>query len=765
MKFVALLSGGKDSILALLMAYRFHHEPVVIANIAPSLSLQSQDEHEVDSYMYQTVGHEAVEGIAVRGLHLPIRRAFIEKNRAIDQSMHYTEGEKEEDEVETLYRLLKAIKEEFPEVEGVTSGAILSNYQRHRVENVCYRLGLVSLAYLWHRSGPEVLDMANRLNVKAILVKTASGGLIPRLLLGKTLVEARSTLEVMEQRYGGHMAGEGGEFETFVLDCPLFLDARLTVGATKLVMVDDNEFSPSGHLRLEAVGFENKTEEEKQLAALICAQLRDGCIVFPSDLLPGLPQTGYPPVFLPSSPSPSSLTGVLAVCGDGKEKTIQQLLHVVPDVPSLSLLTAPRICAPHHSPSSPPLLPVFFLVSYVCEGVDMETFREEDAKQCWKEVDQRVSRALSDENGDNTKSDELVSPFEARKRCLHYFIDAPHPDVISLIDNIYRSSVSLTSPPGCTPLSSSSARNTSSIRFYVLVARYTGPGFPNISIDRVHNQSRSCWAAGKAGPYAQGWRLHFDEALIQAEESSCEEANSFLSFSSEVIVIGGLQGRVPATHKLAEKDADFHTPSNLLYPSSSSSCGVCTPSETADDPNHNAPSGILEKNDENQGKNCTCKIPLAEASEMYSSLSSWHRMKEMMSQFAYAFANAAQYGRDCFSKEPQHATLFTLIVSPIFVSEFTNEWGRHLKPKEVSVVTLEDTQNAMKNLFYRLFLWCSPDVFKKWMSCHEPAANDLDMPSFSSSTPSGNTTPLVEILLNASLEPSTALLEIFMRWD
>lgn len=47
------------------------------------------------------------------------------------------------------------MQERFPGLQAVSSGAIASDYQRIRVENVCSRLGLVSLAYLWHQpQGP-----------------------------------------------------------------------------------------------------------------------------------------------------------------------------------------------------------------------------------------------------------------------------------------------------------------------------------------------------------------------------------------------------------------------------------------------------------------------------------------------------------------------------------------------------------------------------------------------------------------------------------
>jgi diphthine-ammonia ligase len=42
----------------------------------------------------------------------------------------------ENDEVEDLFELLQEAKDQFPELEGVSSGAILSNYQKKRVENV-----------------------------------------------------------------------------------------------------------------------------------------------------------------------------------------------------------------------------------------------------------------------------------------------------------------------------------------------------------------------------------------------------------------------------------------------------------------------------------------------------------------------------------------------------------------------------------------------------------------------------------------------------
>ena len=53
--------------------------------------------------------------------------------------------------MEDLYNLLARVKGDTG-AEAVSVGAILSDYQRVRVESVCLRLNLVPLAYLWRRN-------------------------------------------------------------------------------------------------------------------------------------------------------------------------------------------------------------------------------------------------------------------------------------------------------------------------------------------------------------------------------------------------------------------------------------------------------------------------------------------------------------------------------------------------------------------------------------------------------------------------------------
>ena len=81
-------------------------------------------------------------------MQLPLYRREISgqpKNQKADYVK--TDG----DEVEDLYELLAEVKKHHPEVRGVSAGAILSSYQKVRVEDVCRRLNLTPLCFLWEK--------------------------------------------------------------------------------------------------------------------------------------------------------------------------------------------------------------------------------------------------------------------------------------------------------------------------------------------------------------------------------------------------------------------------------------------------------------------------------------------------------------------------------------------------------------------------------------------------------------------------------------
>lgn len=205
MKFVGLISGGKDSIFNCQQLIKQGHELVCLANLYPPSG------NEMDCYMYQSVGSEMIELIA-ECLDKPLYRVPI-TGTPKKLEMEYSGKDCEGDEVEDLFELLKIVKEKHPEVQGVSSGAINSTYQKNRVENLCERLGMTSLAVLWEIEQKALLDSMIDGGMYSILIKVASYGL-SRKHLNKSIEDLKEHLYKLNTEYGGHVCGEGGEFES-----------------------------------------------------------------------------------------------------------------------------------------------------------------------------------------------------------------------------------------------------------------------------------------------------------------------------------------------------------------------------------------------------------------------------------------------------------------------------------------------------------------------------------------------------------------------
>ncbi|KAJ5681949.1 uncharacterized protein N7477_001889 [Penicillium maclennaniae] len=209
---IALISGGKDSLYSTLHCIRNGHRIVALANLHPEANLSPENEEDIDSFMYQTIGHSVIPLYA----------------EALDQGAETTV----QDETECLVPLLRRVVEMHPEANAVSAGAILSTYQRTRIENVAGRLGLVPLAWLWmypslpapaEREGDYLAvkeaglleDMAG-CGCDARIIKVASGGLDDGFLW-------ESVSGAGNGGRGGCRVGGGGEYETLAIDGPGFL--------------------------------------------------------------------------------------------------------------------------------------------------------------------------------------------------------------------------------------------------------------------------------------------------------------------------------------------------------------------------------------------------------------------------------------------------------------------------------------------------------------------------------------------------------------
>jgi diphthine-ammonia ligase len=193
MRLAALFSGGKDSTYAALLAKHEGHEISYLVTVRSA---------NPDSWMWHTAAIELTELQAkVAGIPLIVVK---------------TKGDKENEFAELLTALAKL------EIDGIVCGAIASNYQRKRVEAICEELDIELFAPLWGKEPKELLNAMLADGFEIIFTAVAAEG-FDKNWLGKRLdAKAIDELERLNKKYGVHISGEGGEYESAVLACPLF---------------------------------------------------------------------------------------------------------------------------------------------------------------------------------------------------------------------------------------------------------------------------------------------------------------------------------------------------------------------------------------------------------------------------------------------------------------------------------------------------------------------------------------------------------------
>lgn len=227
MKVAVLFSGGKDSNFALWKASKEHE-------VACLITLESERD---DSYMFQSFG-TSLTRLQSQALSIP-------------QILKTTKGEKEEE----LEDLKKAVEESVQEygVEGIVTGAIQSVYQASRIERICHELGLWCFNPLWQKPEKEFIRELVDNEFKVVIVGVFSYP-FDKNWVGRILDEsAIEELEKFENTIGINPAGEGGEFETLVLDSPIF-NASLEITDASITEEKENR----AYMRVNALELEEK---------------------------------------------------------------------------------------------------------------------------------------------------------------------------------------------------------------------------------------------------------------------------------------------------------------------------------------------------------------------------------------------------------------------------------------------------------------------------------------------------------------------------
>jgi len=215
MRVAVLYTGGKDSTFATYRAKQQGREVVCL------ITLKSENQ---SSYMFHTANIDWVKELQAKALGIPM-------------IMKKTKGVKEEELKDLKIALQQAIKKY--RIEGVVSGANASEYQRYRVETVCADLGLRSIAPLWHLDPEKYIIEMMREGFEIIFSAVSTEGM-GKDWLGRAFdMQALEDLKKLHAKFGIHIGGEGGEFETFVINGPLF-SKKIQVNVAEKIWQEDH---------------------------------------------------------------------------------------------------------------------------------------------------------------------------------------------------------------------------------------------------------------------------------------------------------------------------------------------------------------------------------------------------------------------------------------------------------------------------------------------------------------------------------------------
>jgi len=204
MKLGVLFSGGKDSTLATLIAKRKGYK------ISCLISLVSENK---ESYMFHTPSISKTKKQA-EAMGIPL---IIQK----------TKGEKEK-ELKDLKKAIANAKKKYG-IEGIATGAVESVYQASRIQKICNELNLECFNPLWQKNQIELLEDLLKNKFEIIITGVFAFPLDKSWLGRKIDKKFIGEVRELQEKYKINPAGEGGEFESFVLYAPKLFRKKLKV--------------------------------------------------------------------------------------------------------------------------------------------------------------------------------------------------------------------------------------------------------------------------------------------------------------------------------------------------------------------------------------------------------------------------------------------------------------------------------------------------------------------------------------------------------
>jgi ABC transporter with metal-binding/Fe-S-binding domain ATP-binding protein len=198
MKLASLFSGGKDSTYAIYMVQKQGHDIACLLSVFPN----SDESH--------LLHHPNMAWTKLQSESMNIPHLLIS-----------SDSDNTDEELSKLEILLQKAKEQF-DIEGVVHGGIKSNFQKDKFETLCSKLNLIVVAPLWGIESQQYMNDLLDSKFEFIMTVISSDGLDDSWL-GKLI--SKSDIDILKrlsQKFGFNLNFEGGEAETFVINCPLF---------------------------------------------------------------------------------------------------------------------------------------------------------------------------------------------------------------------------------------------------------------------------------------------------------------------------------------------------------------------------------------------------------------------------------------------------------------------------------------------------------------------------------------------------------------
>ena len=202
MRVAALFSGGKDSTYAAYVAMQRGWDVSHLISILP------RDE---ESMLFH-----------VPNIHLTPLLAEAMGRPLITETAEVGE----DGEIDALRRAFRRV-----DGDGIVVGAIASDYQSTRVNRAAHEEGVRVFAPLWRRDPRHLIHDYLAAGFNIAFSSVSAEGLDASWLGRRWDERTLEDLVRLQEQRGVHPCGEGGEFETIVLDGPMFTQAIEVVRA------------------------------------------------------------------------------------------------------------------------------------------------------------------------------------------------------------------------------------------------------------------------------------------------------------------------------------------------------------------------------------------------------------------------------------------------------------------------------------------------------------------------------------------------------